>query len=608
MNSAVGTRAVRVLSLVTMAGLLALSPISPAKGNASASCPGVEFMDMDAVKALPEGTAGYGLTVARGRSPERFGVSILGVLEDGILPGRDLIVVETSGDAIDRAGGIWAGMSGSPVYVNDQLVGAVAYGLSWGPSAIGGVTPAEDMMKLVDRPSGGATATAQSSAPSKVQITKGMRRDIARAAGVTSAQVSSSFSRLKLPVSVSGGADVRRQRLRRTLKRFGVDAIPYAGSSSSGASAAAGTFEPGGNFAAALSYGDLTIAGVGTTTVVCGDKAIAFGHPFTWEGRVSMGASTANALTVVDDPLFGPYKLANVDQTITGTLDQDRLAGVRAVVGTAPERIPIRSEITALDGPDAEPQAGETDSLESEATPWLAFLHLLLNIDSEFDRIGEGTSAMAWTVEGRDSSGRAWSFERSNVFASEWDISYETSDALLGTLYSIFYNDFEEITFTSIDTAPVTVDEDLDFYTVTNLKISIDGGPFRSRQRARVRPGARVAVKAILTSFDDDSRTVERFSFRVSRRARGEGQLSVGEAGGSEWCFSACSSKKVESFAEMLEKMENAATNDQLRARLRLRRSSFRAVRTLDKVVEGRRSVQLVVKDGSSEEKSAPEG
>ena len=595
MEGIAGLKVTRLVAVVAVIGLMAAWPLPGARGATTAACPGVEFMTVDEVRALPAGTVGQGLTVARGRDPQPFQAEILGVLENGILPGRHMIVVETSSPAIDAAGGIWAGMSGSPVYVDGKLIGAVAYGLSFGPSAIGGLTPAEDMMKLLDRPAAGGATTRRASGKDPVAIDRRMRRIIARASGVSMDRVAGGFSRLKVPVAVSGGAVRKLGKIRRRLERMGIDAIPYAAASTS-AAAPAGTFEPGGNFAAALSYGDVTLAGVGTTTVVCNGMALAFGHPFTFEGAVSMGAGTADALTVVDDPTFPPYKLANIDDQSAGTLDQDRLAGVRAVLGPGPARIPIQSTVAA---PDAAPDArtGKTDALESEPVPFLGFLHLLYNIDSRFDQVGAGSSAMTWRIEGRDASGDPWSFQRSNVFASEWDISYETAGALEATLYSIFYNEFEEVTFTNVEAEPVRVVEAVDLMSITDLKVSVDGGPYRSKERVRVRPRDRVRIKIVLTSYEDDTnRRVLRESFRVPGRARGEGMYRAYGAGRSEWCFSACSPSKVESFEEMLTRMAEAPTNDLLGTKLRIGGYGSASLRQLSSVVQGRRSLELVVK------------
>ena len=104
----------------------------------------------DCPTALPTveavaGMVGTGYTVERGNTAEAFTANVLGRISNGVAPGIDMIMAELSSPALDRAGGVWAGMSGSPVYAEDgRLMGAVAYGLAWN-SKIAGITPAESM-------------------------------------------------------------------------------------------------------------------------------------------------------------------------------------------------------------------------------------------------------------------------------------------------------------------------------------------------------------------------------------------------------------------------------------------------------------------------------
>ena len=97
-----------------------------------------------------------------------------------------------------------------------------------------------------------------------------------------------------------------------------------------------------------MSLGDITVAGIGTTTFVCEGKAVAFGHPFNWTGDTTMSVHAADTITIVKDPIFGSYKLANIAESV-GTLTQDRLAGIVAELGAAPEGSPITSTVTDLD-------------------------------------------------------------------------------------------------------------------------------------------------------------------------------------------------------------------------------------------------------------------
>ena len=151
-------------------------------------------------------------------------------------------------------------------------------------------------------------------------------------------------------MSVSGLTSTRLKRFQAEANEADMPVFAYAGSRRTAPAATAALTRPqaGGNFAAALSYGDLTAAAFGTTTAICGDQALAFGHPFQYIGAATYGANDANSLAIVKDPTFGSFKLASVGAQF-GTVDQDRLAGLRADLTRVPTLTPIRSTIRNLD-------------------------------------------------------------------------------------------------------------------------------------------------------------------------------------------------------------------------------------------------------------------
>src|SRR5688572_12561982 len=133
------------VATVSVAVLAVATPlVGPAPAHsvpADPACP-----DAFPVADLAKGQPVDGLTVSSGNVPDVFAGEVLGVVDDGIAPDLDMIAVRLTSTEIDRVGGIWAGMSGSPVYAADgRLIGAVAYGLAFGPSPVAGVTPAEEM-------------------------------------------------------------------------------------------------------------------------------------------------------------------------------------------------------------------------------------------------------------------------------------------------------------------------------------------------------------------------------------------------------------------------------------------------------------------------------
>ena len=579
-----GTRlSVVVVTGFLVCGLLAAAPAAGGTGD----CPPIKPVD-----ELQEGMVGVGYTVVRGTTPVPFDVEILGVQPDGIGPGRDLIVIKATGPDIDAAGGIWAGMSGSPVYVEDELIGAVAYGFTWGPSKIGGVTPAEDMVDVLEYGGG--------SNPARLRLSKSMRARIARESNTSSAEVSSSFGQLTLPVGVSGLGGRGTRRVQRVLNRGGWAMKVYRSSSADVTGGTPTTLEPGSNFAAALSYGDITFAGVGTTTMVCNGRALAFGHPFFFDGATEMGANSADAITIVNDPVGTPYKLANVTDLV-GTVDQDRWAAIRADLGDLPELIPVTSLVNALN--TGRSREGQTEVVISEPLPYLAYLHLFTNIDSAFDEIGQGSSELEWTIRGIDSEGDSWSLTRSNAYASEYDISIASAAELYSHLYFLYYNNFEEVEFTGVDVS-ATVDDEVRRFEIVKALVSKNGKRFANVRSVRVRPGAVLDLKIKLLPYDSDVMKTVKMSLKVPRDARRSGYIEITGGSGEEefYCFyeDGCGGgNNADNLDELIAQLENSPKNNELRARMRLgRRNVDSESRVLNKVVSGYDYIRVRVNDG----------
>lgn len=139
------------------------------------------------IASVKAGLKGEGLTVVTGSTPQRFAVEVLGVLDDGIGAGRDMVIIKVSdvagGHVIDQGDGIWSGMSGSPVYVNGQLLGSVSYGFTSSPSPIGGLTPAADMLDILKLGGSRAAKAERTAAKAEVKLSATARRDLASKAG-----------------------------------------------------------------------------------------------------------------------------------------------------------------------------------------------------------------------------------------------------------------------------------------------------------------------------------------------------------------------------------------------------------------------------------------
>jgi hypothetical protein len=183
-----------LLVSAVVAGVFVAVPAMSASA-APADCP-TAFPTAQAV----DGVIGTGYTVERGTAPEPFTATILGRINDGIGPGIDMIMADLDSPALTRAGGVWAGMSGSPVYAADgRLIGSVSYGLA-AASPIAGITPAADMKKLLSTPAGSRAGQA------KVKMSSRQAFRIAQTGDVSAEQADEGFRQLPVPVSVSGAS------------------------------------------------------------------------------------------------------------------------------------------------------------------------------------------------------------------------------------------------------------------------------------------------------------------------------------------------------------------------------------------------------------------
>jgi len=394
------------------------------------------------VGSLAAGQPVTGLTVSQGTTPEPFTGEVLGVVNDGIAPGLDMILARLTSAEIDRVGGIWAGMSGSPVYAADgRLIGAVAYGLAFGPSPVAGITPAADMAKLLEAtPSTGVPG----SPTARVRVPQAVARAIVVGGDASAREVGGGLSRLPVPLGISGMTTQRR--LNQAAKRLDLKNVKVFRAGRAAAAAETATIVPGGNLAASVSYGDLSAVGVGTATAVCGGEVLAFGHPMTFTGPSTLTMHGADAVLVQEDPTLVPFKVANPTGPV-GIIDQDRLAGLHGVLGTAPATTRVRSVASTDTGAS---RAGTTFISVPDAVPEIGTFALIANQDRVFDAFGKGSARVRWTVTGTRANGRTFQYTHLDRYASPFDISFEPFFDIADQLFLLHNNEFEAVQITNI--------------------------------------------------------------------------------------------------------------------------------------------------------------
>jgi hypothetical protein len=362
------------------------------------------------VSDLTSGQAVNGLTVSSGTTPEAFTGAVLGVLKDGIEPGVDMIMMRLTSTEIDRVGGIWEGMSGSPVYSSDgRLIGAVAYGLAYGTTPVAGVTPYEDMQQYAGTPP----------APLRVKVPTSAARTIARSTDVTAAQADNGFAELKVPTGIAG---LSPRVLARDTGRPYLDKHAYV-AGRAGAAPAINDLLAGGNLVATLSTGDVLQGAVGTVTSVCNGTVVGFGHPLNFVGRSTYGMAGADAIYIQEDPVNVPFKVANIGDLV-GTVQQDRMTGIAGLIGLDPPSLPISSKVTYTpDGGTARSRTGHSDVQLQQAAAGTANYELILNHQAEMDAYQPGSERQSWTVQGHTASG-PFTFTGGNRYTDGFDITF----------------------------------------------------------------------------------------------------------------------------------------------------------------------------------------
>ena len=335
---------------------------------------------------LKEGMKGVARTVFHGSEPEEFSVEILGVLPGGIGPRQDLIVGRLSGGKAERTS-VFAGMSGSPVYIDGRLVGAISYSFPFSKEPICGITPIEQMITIFEQKERPVAISAEPKAVSYLDLmsldwAKDVRRlpfgDEQVAAGINpnsrlAAVAGQTFQPIATPITFSGFSQETLNRFSDQLLKAGLLPVSAAGGNSPIApmkKADETTLLGGDSVSMQLTRGDYSLAAAGTVTLRDGEKIYAFGHPFLGLGSSDLPMSESHVVTVVPN-LNNSFKIAVADSMV-GSMTQDRATGVYGRLGQAPKMIPVRINLQT--------SRGQTETVNFEIARDDFLTPLLLNI------------------------------------------------------------------------------------------------------------------------------------------------------------------------------------------------------------------------------------
>jgi len=314
--------------LCTIVGCVLFASLAAAAGG-----DGVEEGAIFPLAEVQAGQRGFGLSVFAGTEPERFEVEVLGVWRQ-VQPDTSFILARLAGHGLEESGVI-AGMSGSPVYLEGRLAGAVAFSWPFALHPIAVITPIEAMHRLAK---GTDAAGATPMAP-PVELDQLVAADLPRdlLERRLASLVASPLEQTGTGViwSAAGFGPQSREMLATNL-----GSVAPAGRSEADTSL---PLVPGASVSGVLVEGDLRLAATGTVTERDGDQILAFGHPFLGTGQIEIPMATAEVITVISNQ-FNSFKIANLG-TVVGAFDLDRMTGVRGHLGRDAPMTPLRLEV-----------------------------------------------------------------------------------------------------------------------------------------------------------------------------------------------------------------------------------------------------------------------
>lgn len=360
----------RSLLLCTTLLLAVVPGASPRAGVAQATeADASERLRILPIEEVRRGQTGYGLSVFSGREPERFDVEVLGVLRNSD-PKMSYVLARLTGQGLEESG-VAQGMSGSPVFIEDRLVGAVAFAWPFSTEAIAGITPIEVMRSIRELPSGvpgppdrvpvpgsevGSRPGAQSPSTGGVAAGASAPPETPTLAQILDGDLPADFldrTLAALRPRLGGVAPGARSAIGWVTGGFGPEARgrldqALGGVAPTGAAAPgeAAEIRTGGPVAAVLIDGDLQVAATGTVTERHGDEVLAFGHAFLGLGPLSVPMASSEILTVLPSR-YNSFKISNLG-SVVGAFEQDAQQGIRGRMGLEAPMIPFDLTITGV--------------------------------------------------------------------------------------------------------------------------------------------------------------------------------------------------------------------------------------------------------------------
>ena len=411
------------------------------------------------VSEIKPGMKGIGKTVFHGTQIETFQVDIIDIVkgEGGI---SHFILANLSGDKIKEGGGISGGMSGSPVYIDDRLVGAVSYTWEMSEHNICLITPIHEMLEIFKFPYDNYQTTAQEY---KINNFLCFAGENASKIIVKNTMENNSFPELAdrdeiifypvvSPIIINGIKGRTLERLSSSLKKFNLMPIQGIGFNENNdinfqevGERPSNKIEAGSAIGIQLTRGDVNITSIGTVTYREGDKVLALGHPFLKKGEVSFLLSAVYIYHSLPNMVM-PFKLG-APLNLVGKIVQDREAGILAILNSFPRIIPLKIKVTNINT-ELSYQTGVQIINDYDLLEPLVSNITVQAIDNALDRIGAGTAQIDIEIRGKKEGQELF---RKNMYYSSDDIAIQAITEMPEIIDLIVNNYFEMVNLTEIN-------------------------------------------------------------------------------------------------------------------------------------------------------------
>ena len=409
------------------------------------------------VSEISPGMKGTGKTVFHGTQIENFQVDIIDIVggESGI---NHFILAHLSGDKIEESGGISAGMSGSPVYIDNKLIGAISYAWEMSEHNLCLITPIQEMLKILNLShEKNQTVLQEYKIDSSLYFSEGEKDQIIVKNCEKNNNLQELAGREKIvfypvvsPVIISGIKGRSLDRLSTSLKKinlqpvqgvFGIEKIdlqdvgekPY------------NKLEAGSAIGIQLTRGDVNITSIGTLTYREGNKILALGHPFLKKGEVSFFLSAVYVYHSFPSIVM-PFKLGS-PLNLVGEVVQDREAGILAILNSYPRIIPLKIQVTDIN-------SGLSYKTEVQIIDDYDLLEPLISnitvqaIDNALDRIGAGTAQVEIEIKGEKEGQELF---RNNMYYNSDDIAIQAITEIPEIIDLVVNNYYEMVNLNKVN-------------------------------------------------------------------------------------------------------------------------------------------------------------